>query len=413
MTSLCLFQVINPSNSLSRTYFDSFDGLIPSAVIKTWESKLETFSEEARLLERAVEGYLNPANFLVHTGEVSYSLGCKFDFTKLISSCLKKINAVQNVVRRSYDTLKQLSEISGNIFDFYKTKNIHLQQISFNKKDLNGIPRDDRPTSRGEILSPRRPILPTTANMATQTIDQLSMSAANVATRSTQTHTTPVRSVDVGTQTPHLTTLSSASVYPRHVGALDAPSHLRSNLFEQIQEMMKTARYEAFEKSRNTCHGRMFFVNESTLERVREMNKIHPEVVKLTKGSPRYSSQFFYQYLYSRPILGPFRSRESGSTFFGQFNHGRLEGLYLEVSKSGEVFIGRRKYGHPHGVGLRCTPTNVYFGQFRDGFAHGKGVQTLANGDHYDGDFLRGIRQGQGTLKWKKGVFILGVGSVG
>jgi hypothetical protein len=117
-----------------------------------------------------------------------------------------------------------------------------------------------------------------------------------------------------------------------------------------------------------------------------------------------------------------------GSYYAGEFAHGEMHGRGRRVAADGEVYegqwgkdarsgYGRREWpngdthegrwrsGRPHGEGtLRLASGLVRRGEWRRGALHGEGHEFLpaageggAGAVEYDGEFVKGVRQGQGV----------------
>lgn len=56
-----------------------------------------------------------------------------------------------------------------------------------------------------------------------------------------------------------------------------------------------------------------------------------------------------------------------------------------------------------NGQGELVWQTGRYVGKVRDGKRHGRGTQTLANGQRYEGDFVANKLHGRGTYVWANG----------
>jgi hypothetical protein len=60
------------------------------------------------------------------------------------------------------------------------------------------------------------------------------------------------------------------------------------------------------------------------------------------------------------------------------------------------IYIGKCKKGLAHGDGL-AIGTDRYEGRFKQGYANGTGTYTWSTGETYIGDFVDGLRDGEGV----------------
>lgn len=72
----------------------------------------------------------------------------------------------------------------------------------------------------------------------------------------------------------------------------------------------------------------------------------------------------------------------------------------LKPEISGQYF-GKCKDGLAQGKG-KAVGRDTYEGQFSKGLPQGNGTYTWSNGDNYVGEWEAGLRQGEGTMKFKK-----------
>ncbi len=63
-------------------------------------------------------------------------------------------------------------------------------------------------------------------------------------------------------------------------------------------------------------------------------------------------------------------------------------------------YDGMCKKGKAEGTG-KAEGVDYYAGEFKDGLPHGRGVYRWKNGDIYEGDWVKGKMEGQGTKTYK------------
>jgi len=89
----------------------------------------------------------------------------------------------------------------------------------------------------------------------------------------------------------------------------------------------------------------------------------------------------------------------TGHTYEGTWKEGRRWGQGLFRFANGDTYNGQWIDNFPCGFGLLQTRNGIrYEGEFQDGQFHGKGHLQLATGKEYDGMFVCGLREGQGNF---------------
>lgn len=90
----------------------------------------------------------------------------------------------------------------------------------------------------------------------------------------------------------------------------------------------------------------------------------------------------------------------SGASYSGQCFANEPSGRgHFENPAQGTIYDGEYVTGKFHGHGRLTRPGYVYEGQFMDSLANGRGKEVLETGEQYEGDFARGVREGNGTLR--------------
>jgi ankyrin repeat protein len=84
-------------------------------------------------------------------------------------------------------------------------------------------------------------------------------------------------------------------------------------------------------------------------------------------------------------------------------------GIGKYVDKDGDTYEGDFVKGKKEGSGtLIYAAGGKYIGEFKDGALHGYGIKTYKGGDVYQGDFIDGLRHGKGTYTFTDGDYYEG-----
>ena len=105
-----------------------------------------------------------------------------------------------------------------------------------------------------------------------------------------------------------------------------------------------------------------------------------------------------------------FMTYANGDTFKGTWNNGKREGIGLYTFKSSATYEGNWKDDYAEGSGvfkshyyynnqIKKVPLNTIFPTVYDGI----GIFISTNGAIYDGNWTKGKRNGEGTMKWLSG----------
>ena len=96
-------------------------------------------------------------------------------------------------------------------------------------------------------------------------------------------------------------------------------------------------------------------------------------------------------------------------SYKGDWVYGRREGTGTLIWKDGEKYEGEWKEDKRNGYGtMYYSDGRIYRGYWLNSKRHGKGRMDFAANDscnrtYYDGDWIEGVRQGIGTMKWNNG----------
>ena len=87
-------------------------------------------------------------------------------------------------------------------------------------------------------------------------------------------------------------------------------------------------------------------------------------------------------------------SKSDGSKYVGEIVEGKPHG-YGTLTSNGGKYVGEIVDGLPHGYGTMISPVDVkYKGMFKYGKLHGVGTITFPNGDKVEGNYRKGIPDG-------------------
>lgn len=105
------------------------------------------------------------------------------------------------------------------------------------------------------------------------------------------------------------------------------------------------------------------------------------------------------------------RGGREGERYAGQWREGRKEGLGVFSAPSRQPwntsawrrFEGQFTANRPHGYGVFHRSTGQYLGMVSEGQPQGSGTFVYSNGERYEGEWVRGVRQGPGVLWTRDG----------
>ena len=93
-----------------------------------------------------------------------------------------------------------------------------------------------------------------------------------------------------------------------------------------------------------------------------------------------------------------------GVYYFGYWCDDKKNGRGRILYVNGTLYEGDFKNDEYHGYGTLKAQARYYddvseyVGGFENGIKHGKGKETKESGEIYDGDFVKGVRKGFGSL---------------
>ena len=93
----------------------------------------------------------------------------------------------------------------------------------------------------------------------------------------------------------------------------------------------------------------------------------------------------------------------NGDSYKGSFQNGVIEGYGIIKSKE-VTYTGYLKNNFPHGEGTKVLLTGrIVKGSFQGGKLNGKGINTFANGDNSEGNYVDDSLEGFGSYVWSNG----------
>ncbi|MBC7775074.1 MAG: hypothetical protein H7246_06505 [Phycisphaerae bacterium] len=88
--------------------------------------------------------------------------------------------------------------------------------------------------------------------------------------------------------------------------------------------------------------------------------------------------------------------------------NGVFDGIGKRIFANGDKYEGNFLKGEFAGAGTFETSAYIYKGEFKDGLFEGTGTLTYKNGDLYNGSFKEGQMSGSGTYKYGNGDYYSG-----
>ncbi|CAK4353010.1 unnamed protein product [Aphanomyces euteiches] len=131
-----------------------------------------------------------------------------------------------------------------------------------------------------------------------------------------------------------------------------------------------------------------------------EADTQHPFTSEWLPGST-YEGQFAHgkKHGKGRIVFG------SGGSYDGLFAHDKFSGQGVRCYENGDRYEGEWKFGVWWGMGsLRCVDGATYIGECKNGEFHGHGSRTFPRGlGSYEGDFFNGEQHGSGARVFSDG----------
>ena len=98
-----------------------------------------------------------------------------------------------------------------------------------------------------------------------------------------------------------------------------------------------------------------------------------------------------------------------GDVLEGEWLNGWLHGHGMYTNANGEKYVGEYKDGKKNGQGTYTfTNGEKYVGEYKDGKKNGQGTYTYTDGNKYVGEFKDGNQNGQGTATFASGAKYVG-----
>ena len=145
-----------------------------------------------------------------------------------------------------------------------------------------------------------------------------------------------------------------------------------------------------------------------TATEISEMNAYSAQAAKTEASLPLFDKTKSTHP--TNPTFGPYRYKESGDTYTGQYFRGQRMGFGELVTNSGECYVGHWDFDQINGIGRLIFPNGDHYeGEFKGSKANGKGVFISAvTGIKYDGEFKDDKQEGKGKEKYPDGSFYYG-----
>lgn len=129
---------------------------------------------------------------------------------------------------------------------------------------------------------------------------------------------------------------------------------------------------------KNNANSHPFKPKSNVAIRVEDMNQVSSNVKKILEKMRDFNLIKEREKL---PVLGPYLYLNDKSTYYGQYNKGKRQGIGQCIWPDG----------------------SKYTGEWSADKMNGKGRLVTSDGDMYEGDFLNGMREGKGKLVLKDG----------
>ncbi|KAI4880512.1 hypothetical protein NFI96_012347 [Prochilodus magdalenae] len=149
-------------------------------------------------------------------------------------------------------------------------------------------------------------------------------------------------------------------------------------------------------------HGEYIWADGIKYEGVFVSNALIGHGVYTWLDGSTYEGQVFYGI---RHGIGTYKCARTSSVYKGQWNRGKRHGqgtIYYNQELT-SWYEGDWKNNHREGWGVRCYPSGcMYQGQWKDNMQHGEGtMRWFQLGQQFTGHWVNGIQQhGQGTYTW-------------
>ena len=132
--------------------------------------------------------------------------------------------------------------------------------------------------------------------------------------------------------------------------------------------------------------------------------EVRKKLVQMNKNNSN-NAFFSQQKMDTKSFNAVFRYKRSGEVYSGNFNtEGQREGFGRLLSADGEYFEGEFVRDIVEGRGRLIKDTLVtYEGGFKNGQFNGHGVESWPDGSCYEGEFTEGRKNGKGHFSWNDG----------
>lgn len=149
---------------------------------------------------------------------------------------------------------------------------------------------------------------------------------------------------------------------------------------------------------------------QETLSKLRPLEKYYPPrnppgnfggPFRYTQNNDTFTGHFKEKYRNGMGVL----VSDQGGYFFGTWHKDTLDGRCRQIYPDGSYYEGDMVLGYAHGNGklIQAKKLSVYEGSFRKGLREGQGTIKYSDGSRYEGQFHQNQKDGFGHMKFQDG----------